>query len=95
MFSNFKTSIRPENQTNLSRKYLEQKYQSLSTITFLDLSKQNWQTIKADAFISLNKLEKLCLHNNQIETLEPKLFEDLSNLKHLHLYGNKLNRINI
>lgn len=90
---NSKTLTNYLENDQLNREYLEEKHTNIEKILILDLSEQSWKTIIADTFKSFTQLTVLDLHNNLIESLEPTVFEGLSNLKQLYLYGNSLNRI--
>ena len=87
----------------LNREFLVKKYgeDNLINLTEIKLSgnplnrnsKYNFKRINSNTFTGLNKLEILYLNDNQIKVIDERLFENLSNLKELDLFRNKLKRI--
>lgn len=79
----------------LSRQYLEEKYENLLAVKVLDLSSQNLRTINAEAFRSLRELSKIELDKNKIQVIHSNaFFVGLSNqLKFLCLSENQIEDI--
>ena len=71
----------------LNREYLVRIYgkEDLLNLTEIDLSKIGIKKIDSNTFINLTKLETLLLGQNEIEEIDSKLLESLSNLNRLNL----------
>ena len=79
----------------LNREFLVKRYgkDNLINRTVIDIWINRIKKIDPNTFKGLVKLEKLDLSNNEIEEIDFRLFESLSNLKSLWLFNNKLKRI--
>jgi Leucine-rich repeat (LRR) protein len=72
----------------------EGTFDSLTNLTFLDLSNNQINEIKVKTFDSLTNLTSLFLNNNQINEIKVKTFDSLTNLTYLDLSNNQINEIN-
>lgn len=87
-------NVPQQESDEFDRRYLEENFSNLSTITVLDLSSKNNKTkIKNETFKSLTQLEKLFLHINRIQVIETRAFVGLSNLKILLLQTNRIKEV--
>ncbi|XP_063700935.1 chaoptin [Culicoides brevitarsis] len=79
---------------NCSNRDLTQIPKNLPKIVYeIDLSYNNITTLDVDSFVSLSRLYKINLANNQIEDVERLAFRDLENLRIIDLTNNTLTQI--
>lgn len=64
-------------------------FSDLPQLYLIKLRHNNFKTVREGVFNKLTLIE-LCLSNNSIETIHPKAFNDIPNLKILQLDQNKL-----
>ena len=60
---------------------------------FVDLSFNLLENVPANYFVNLPSLDHLDLYSNQIEIIEDRSFQYLSNLSICHLHNNKLKEV--
>ena len=78
---------------NLTRSYLNSKYENLNSLTNIDLSNKNIQSIDKDTFRDLNSLKEINLSHNQIESIHYDTFKGLTSLTTIYLNNNNIRSI--
>ena len=78
---------------HLDRSLLDQWFPDLTTISILDLSSRQIDSIDQNTFSGLTNLQQLRLQRNKLMSLDAQTFKDLTSLQILDLGTNQINSI--
>ena len=91
----FLTSFNLSNSAILNRGWLEYWYPNYKTVSKIDLTRYDIDTVDPNTFIDLNNVNELYLTSNQISKIDDvSTFSGLLNLKILSLANNSLFLLN-